>query len=195
MKDELDVRGKPCPQPVLETRARIEESWPARLEVRVDEGAPQENVRALARSLGYQVEVIKGSCGAERLSLARTDDAGPGAGACQDEATVPGIASSCSAHGAALVLLTDTLGHGDAELGHKLMHGFLRTTLDSDPKPWRIVMLNHGVRLSTVDDIAVDALNLLAESGTEDLSCGTCLEHLDLGDRPAVDRDEGPFAP
>lgn len=82
-----------------------------------------------------------------------------------------------------LLLLTDTLGQGDLDLGHKLMLGFLRTTLDTSPRPWRLVLLNHGVRMATVDNVAVDALNLLVEAGVEVLACGTCLEHLGLTDR------------
>ncbi len=83
----------------------------------------------------------------------------------------------------ALVLLSDSLGQGDPELGHKLMLGFLRTTLDTSPMPWRLVLLNHGVRLATVDEVAVDVLNLLSEGGVEVMACGTCLEHLGLTDR------------
>lgn len=83
----------------------------------------------------------------------------------------------------ALVLLTDTLGQGDVELGHKLMPGFLRTTLDSSPRPWRLVLLNQGVRLAVEDDVAVDLLTLLEEAGVEVMACGTCLEHLGLTDR------------
>ena len=55
----------------------------------------------------------------------------------------------------ALVLLSDSLGQGDLALGHKLMLGFLRTTLDTSPRPWRLVLLNHGVRLATVEDVAL----------------------------------------
>jgi selenium metabolism protein YedF len=85
--------------------------------------------------------------------------------------------------GTALVLLSDALGQGDLDLGRKLMLGFLRTTLDSRPRPGRLVLLNHGVHLATVDDVAVDALNLLVEAGVEVMACGTCLEHLGLTDR------------
>jgi len=95
--------------------------------------------------------------------------------------------------GVALVLLTDQLGQGSAELGRKLIHGFLRTTLDSEPRPWRIVLLNHGVRLATVDDMAVETLDLLTQAGTEVLSCGTCLEFLELKDRLRAGRGSNMF--
>ena len=91
--------------------------------------------------------------------------------------------TSCGCAKTALVLLTDTLGQGDLDLGRKLMLGFLRTTLDTSPRPWRLVLLNHGVRLPAVDEVAVDVLNLLVEAGVEVMACGTCLEHLGLTDR------------
>jgi selenium metabolism protein YedF len=92
-----------------------------------------------------------------------------------------------------LVLLGDTLGQGDPALGHKLMLGFLRTTLDASPRPWRLVLLNHGVRLATVDDVAVDALELLSQAGAEVLACGTCLEHFGLTDRLRAGRVSNMF--
>jgi selenium metabolism protein YedF len=93
----------------------------------------------------------------------------------------------------ALLLLTDTLGQGDIELGHKLMLGFLRTTLDASPRPWRVLLVNHGVRMATVDDVAVDALQLLGERGVEILACGTCLEHLGLTERLRAGRVSNMF--
>jgi intracellular sulfur oxidation DsrE/DsrF family protein len=51
-----------------------------------------------------------------------------------------------------------------------------------------LVLLNHGVHLATVDDVAVDALSLLVKAGVEVLACGTCLEHLGLTDRLGAGR-------
>ncbi len=111
---------------------------------------------------------------------------GEGRAADSEETTAQAETSgetSCGCAKTALVLLTDTLGQGDLDLGRKLMLGFLRTTLDTSPRPWRLVLLNHGVRLAAVDEVAVDVLNLLVEAGVEVVACGTCLEHLGLTDR------------
>jgi selenium metabolism protein YedF len=80
------------------------------------------------------------------------------------------------------------MGRGSEELGKKLLRGFLRTWLDSEQKPWRIIFINSGVRLTTLDGEAVEALELLAKRGVEILSCGTCLEHFRLGDSLRVGR-------
>lgn len=119
--------------------------------------------------------------------MTRIDDESAGAEATTTGSRTPGDVLEGSSK-TALVLLTNTLGQGDLELGHKLMHGFLRTTLDTNPRPWRLVLLNHGVHLATVDDVAVDVLGLLAEAGVEVMACGTCLEHFGLTDRLGAGR-------
>jgi selenium metabolism protein YedF len=63
------------------------------------------------------------------------------------------------------------------------MRGFLRTWIDVEPRPWRIIFINSGVKLTTIDDEAVEAVSLLEERGVEVLSCGTCLEHFGLSDK------------
>jgi intracellular sulfur oxidation DsrE/DsrF family protein len=43
-----------------------------------------------------------------------------------------------------------------------------------------MIFINSGVKLTTVDEEAVDAVTMLAERGVEVLSCGTCLQHFGL---------------
>jgi selenium metabolism protein YedF len=69
------------------------------------------------------------------------------------------------------------MGKGDEELGRKLMRGFLRTWIDVDAVPWRMIFINSGVELTVTDEEAVDALGMLQHKGVEILSCGTCLQH------------------
>jgi selenium metabolism protein YedF len=80
------------------------------------------------------------------------------------------------------------MGRGDDELGQRLMRGFLRTWIDSDPKPWRMIFINAGVNLTTVDDEAVEAISLLQDHGVEILSCGTCLQFFGLEEQLRVGR-------
>ena len=68
------------------------------------------------------------------------------------------------------------------------MRGFLRTWIDVEPRPWRIIFINSGVKLTTIDDEAVEAVSLLEERGVEVLSCGTCLEHFGLSDKLQIGR-------
>ena len=83
----------------------------------------------------------------------------------------------------AFFIETDSIGRHDRELGEKLMLGFLRSLLDADSKPWRIMLINAGVNLATKDDTAVELLQMLGDAGVEVLSCGTCLDQYGLADR------------
>jgi selenium metabolism protein YedF len=68
------------------------------------------------------------------------------------------------------------------------MRGFLRTWIDSEPLPWRMIFLNSGVYLTTVDDEATEALAMLHDRGVDILSCGTCLQHFGFQDKLQVGR-------
>ena len=61
----------------------------------------------------------------------------------------------------------------------KLSKSFLEVLADSDRVPARIVFLNSGVFLTTEGSPVLGQLKKLAESGTEILSCGTCLDYYD----------------
>ena len=88
---------------------------------------------------------------------------------------------------------TDRMGAGDDVLGQKLMRGFLRTWIDCNPKPWRMIFINAGVKLTTVDEEAAEAVSLLEENGVEILSCGTCLQHFNLEDKLKVGKTTNMF--
>ena len=80
------------------------------------------------------------------------------------------------------------MGRGDDSLGAQLIRGFLRTIIDSAPLPWRVILINSGVMLSSVDHEAVEALHVMEEKGVEILSCGTCLEKFGLVNQIQVGR-------
>jgi hypothetical protein len=48
--------------------------------------------------------------------------------------------------------------------------------------------MNSGVKLAAAGAKGAEPLGALAASGTEVLSCGTCLDYFDLQDRLAVGR-------
>jgi hypothetical protein len=78
-----------------------------------------------------------------------------------------------------VVLNQDQLGHGDRELGQKVLGTFLKKAralegLDA------IVMLNSGVRLVAEDSPVRIELSLLEESGVDLVPCGTCLQHYEV---------------
>jgi selenium metabolism protein YedF len=178
---EIDVRGLSCPLPVMETKKVIEASSADVFQVLVDNETSRENVARFARNLGCDVEVNEKGENAFQIDIRRVAPLKP---------TPEPVAAPEPAPQSKVVLYIGgaTMGRGDDELGLKLMRGFLRTQIDCEPKPWRIIFINSGVKLTTVDDEAVEAVSLLAEHGVEALSCGTCLQHFGIEDKLRVGR-------
>jgi selenium metabolism protein YedF len=183
----LDCKGLACPQPVLETKRVMEGGDASQIKVIVDNYASRENVTRFAINQGFQVDVNKRPGEVYEIIVTRAPDGAlssattvrAGAPVSEPELT-PAAPKSVVYIGAA------TIGKGDDELGATLMRGFLRTWIDIEPKPWRMIFINGGVKLTTIDEEAAEAVSMLQEKGVEALSCGTCLERFGLQDKLKV---------
>ncbi|MEW6530970.1 MAG: sulfurtransferase-like selenium metabolism protein YedF [Thermodesulfobacteriota bacterium] len=182
----VDARGLACPQPVLETKRALEEELGSLFRVLVDNPTSRENVSRFARNQGCRVEVQERGSNEFEIVIER----GQGSvGLSEQEELLPCARSETAETPRNVVYITDhRIGRGDDELGQKLMRGFLRTWIDSEPLPWRMIFLNSGVYLTTVDDEATEALAMLHERGVDILSCGTCLQHFGFQDKLQVGR-------
>ena len=58
MNEIIDERGLSCPQPVLDTLAKIQSMGSGTLEVHVDTEAAKENISRAVQSKGWKVESI-----------------------------------------------------------------------------------------------------------------------------------------
>lgn len=179
----VDARGLACPQPVLETKKLLDQSLEGPFAVLVDNANSRENVARFAGSQGCSVEVHDRDGYFEVLVQ---PSAQPSKSEIAPEFLVCDTASAPADGRIVVYVGNDCMGRGDDALGTMLIRGFLRTWIDVKPQPWRMIFINAGVKLTTVDDEAVDALSLLAERGVEVLSCGTCLKHFDLEDKLKV---------
>jgi selenium metabolism protein YedF len=88
----------------------------------------------------------------------------------------------------AVLLASEVLGQGEDELGRILMRSFLKTMLELDPLPWRLLLLNTGVKLAIEESDLIDDLRALAGRGVEILCCGTCLDYFHSKDLLQVGR-------
>lgn len=187
----IDARGLTCPQPVLETKKALDQGLSDHIRVLVDNSAARENVSRFAGNQGCQVSVQDEDSGESEIRITRK-------GTMLDPArqepllTCPQPETSASIRNVVYVA-TNVMGRGDDDLGAKLMRGFLRTWIDVSPLPWRMIFINSGVRLTTVDEEAVEAITLLEERGVEILSCGTCLQHFGLMDNLKVGKATNMF--
>ncbi|MEW6137191.1 MAG: sulfurtransferase-like selenium metabolism protein YedF [Thermodesulfobacteriota bacterium] len=187
----VDARGLACPQPVLETKRVFDEGQVSRFIVLVDNPTSKENVSRFARNQGCEVGVEETSPGQYKITIDRdiSSHSLP-----EPEPLLPCPLPQTADEGRYVVFIgTETMGAGDDELGAKLMRGFLRTLIDCPPKPWRMIFINSGVKLTTLDDDAVESISLMQDKGVEILACGTCLQHFGLENKLRVGRATNMF--
>ena len=187
----LQCQGLDCPQPVLKCKEAITESNPDRLIVRVDNEAARENVTRFLRSQNYQVLKVQEMDGIFELTAESKDrdTSASEKGAQHEDRPQPSLAPGPSAHidDAHLVFITsNVIGHGDDELGLKLMHNFIATLPEMGPSLWRILLLNSGVKLAVEQSPVLDNLKKLEENGVSILVCGTCLDFFNLLEQKQV---------
>ena len=85
-----------------------------------------------------------------------------------------------------LIIKSSVFGNSEPDLGEKLMKSMLTMFWESGKLPARIVFMNSGIFLTTKNSFAEDILKQFEESGTEILSCGTCLDYYDRKDKLVI---------
>lgn len=197
----LDCKGLACPEPVLRTRELIEKQKPAEFMVVVDNSTAVENITRYVNNNGYTVARVHkkdDACfelvvqkvestldeheeipGLERTHFFKDTEIFNKEPLFLKNGEVPADYTDQTKKRKTVVLLaTDKLGHGDDELGAKLMENFLATLTEMDV--WQIIMLNGGVQLATKEGKNLESLKKLAGQGVKINVCGTCLNHFGL---------------
>ncbi len=171
----LDLRTLPCPQPVIQCRKVVTEEQISQLQILVDNDAAVENVSRYLSQQGFAVQSTKQgndfSITAQKNLVSQNDNI-------QDQQPAPH--RDAEEKSIAIFITTDTLGRGSDELGHKLMATFLSTLPELGHSLWRVILLNGGVKLASVDGPALNTLQEIEQSGVNILVCGTCLAHYKL---------------
>ncbi|HAR95469.1 MAG TPA: sulfurtransferase-like selenium metabolism protein YedF [Deltaproteobacteria bacterium] len=169
----LDLKGKTCPVPVIETKRLIESGPVELLQVIVDNSTSRENVTRFLVSRGYEVSVEERE-GEFCLTAKRAS------GATAQKAL--------DAKRIAVLIDGETMGRGSDQLGAVLMRSFLNTLKELDPLPWRLIFVNTGVRLTTEGSEYLSVLSEIADLGVDVVSCGTCLDFFQMKDKLRVGR-------
>ncbi len=168
---EIDCRGLACPQPVLNTKKALEEGQ-EELIVIVDNIAARDNVERFARSQGAMVNIEKKD---NNFYLH-----------IQKKSSCEMPETRSKAEKIVVYINSNLLGVGDETLGRILMRSFLKTILELEPKPSKMIFINLGVHLTTEGSEVLDTLKLISEKGVEILSCGTCLDFYGLKEKLRV---------
>lgn len=175
----IDARGLLCPKPVLETKRALDETAACDIIVLVDNAAACENVSRFARNRGCEVGVRELRSDQFEITIHNLETS-PMKDTIVEELPICENVGEPNTPQCVVYIANDGMGAGDEVLGKKLIRGFLRTLIDVEPRPWRMIFINAGVRLTTLDEDSVEALAVLQEKGVDILSCGTCLEHFGL---------------
>jgi selenium metabolism protein YedF len=173
----IDCRGLACPAPVLKTRDAIDKEGLDEFTVIVDNEAAKQNVSRFLDSRGFNLSIDQDGDG-YKISGKKKEE---------KERQVCSVKETEHAIQKIMVLVTsDLLGHGDDQLGSKLMGGFLKTLQEMGDELWRLVFINNGARLSVEGSTVLPSLKELKDQGVPIFVCGTCLTHFNLLDKLRV---------
>jgi len=182
MTKKIDARTLQCPAPVLKTKDYLEQEAATELSVLVDNEAAAENVSRFLNFQGFEVSVVS-----DGTTLTVSGQKDPGKTQQPEPVYTPVKPKKDENHQKIMVILSSQqIGTGDAELGEKLMISFVKTLKEMGPDLWRLVLLNHGVKFSTKDSRILEDLKALKDAGVHILVCGACLTHLCLMDDKVI---------
>jgi selenium metabolism protein YedF len=177
----LDLRGRPCPEPVLECRKALMEPGTRAVVVIVDSEAAVENVARMAASLDCSLKTEKKGEGEFHVLAIKT-------GAAPEQkagGANPGLEGQ---PWIAVLIASASLGQGSEELGKLLMGGFVKTLKQLPVQPECILFINSGIQLTTQGSPLIAELKELEGLGVQLLSCGTCLDYFKLKEKLMVGR-------
>jgi selenium metabolism protein YedF len=66
------------------------------------------------------------------------------------------------------------------------MKAFLKTLLDVETKPIRLILVNSGVQLAAEGSKVLETLQMLTEKGVEIACCGTCIDFYELKNKMRI---------
>lgn len=166
-----------CPQPVVTTKQALDQLKEEELIVIVDNPSSCGNVERFVQSQGCSVEVEK-----------KGDDFYIHIQKIMAKDEERAVKRDEKAKKVVVYINSDLLGMGDEALGSFLMKAFLKTLLDLEKKPNRLILINSGVQLAADGSKVLENLTALSEAGVEIVSCGTCLDFYGLSGKLKVGR-------
>jgi len=177
-KIEINMCGKPCPAPVVETKKAIDKIQEGIVTVLVDNEVSKNNVERFAKKTGCSVD-IEQEKGIFKITITK--------GFTCEVNYVETETLRNNEKSYLLYMKNNVMGHGDKELGNILIKAFFKTLIDNEDKPETIVFVNKGVFLVLDDSPVINELKILNEQfNIEIVACGTCLDYYNLKEKLAV---------
>ena len=176
----IDCRGLACPAPVLKAKNAIENDGLTKIAIMVDNEAAKQNVARFFETKNYNVSIRE-----EEdffIVFGESEDAVTEENSTHTEIMYP----ETDSQKIVVMVTSDIIGHGDDELGSKLMASFIKTLKEMGDDLWRLIFINGGVKLTIDGSDTLEDLKDLEKEGIYILVCGTCLTHFDLLDQKMV---------
>jgi selenium metabolism protein YedF len=177
MKNIIDARGLPCPQPVIKAKKALEQYKV--ITVIVSDQTACDNVGNMAKSQGCSVSVQKKKDGIY-LSIDKTESEAETKALSIENIRFSGQKKTV------LAVSQNRMGKGDDQLGEILIRMFFHTLAETPPLPETIVFFNSGVKLTVEGSEIIGDLKEIANKGTKILICGTCLDFFKIKDKIKV---------
>ena len=178
MTKKIDARGLDCPAPVLQTKNAIEKDDIDSIIILVDNEAARQNVMRFLEFNHFEVSAQQQDnnfriIGKKNKHMILSEGLAAEKPETLEKKIMIMVANNC-------------MGHGDDELGLKLMVSFLKTVKEMGRELWRLVFVNNGVKLTVEGSSVLSVLKELEDGSIHILVCGTCLTHFDLLDKKQV---------
>ncbi len=175
MNREVDARGQACPKPVIMTKKELDNMKEGILTTIVDNEVAKENVSKLASSMGLSFVVDKTREDEFYIHITKGDVKE------DTNVCIPDTFKDMT-----IAFSSDTMGKGSDELGKILIKSFIYTVSESTPYPSTMIFYNSGVKLTCEGSEVLEDLIELEKEGVEIISCGTCLDFLNMKDKLKV---------
>ncbi|MFO3665259.1 sulfurtransferase-like selenium metabolism protein YedF [Anaerococcus sp. ENR0831] len=178
---EIDVIGKACPIPVIETKKALRENPDeTEFEILVDNEVSTENLTKMANELKINSKVEKLAERKYKVSLEKTE-------ASRDHREIEDYSvNSATSNNYVVIVNSDKIGDGDEDFSKQLLEGFIYSVTEQDHLPVEIIFYNRGVFLTTENEKTIEDLKNLENRGVRVYSCGLCLDHYGKKDKLAV---------
>ena len=174
----IDTRGQLCPMPIIMLKKHLNENKGKEFTILTDNDISRINLLSFMKDNGLNpvCETIDDywmiytgasqdtSSGNLQLSLQRVSES--------QKSQVQ--KKHC------IVIKSNKMGEGDAELGELLMKGYLNSMTEIDKVPETIIFYNSGVLLCTEISMVNSSLNKLLSKGANILICGACVDFYQL---------------
>ncbi|MDR2521951.1 MAG: sulfurtransferase-like selenium metabolism protein YedF [Spirochaetaceae bacterium] len=178
----LDMRGQPCPVPVVNAKKALAGDGAAGVVVVVDNVVAVQNLEKMAKGTGCGFSYVQEGDAHYTVTIVKAEGSGGGVGA-----AVPAVAAGqradggeSPARGPVVLVTADSMGRGAEELGRMLIKGFIFSLSQLDPPPEAVIFLNSGAHLTTEGAATIADLKALEEKGAGVYTCGTCANYYTL---------------